>query len=431
MGKIGLIMEREFNQRVRKRSFIITTLVTPLFMVAMMVLPVILSNSNKGNGKTITIGILDKNGRIADKLENPRGVQLLPADTDEEKLAEKWSNYMIIGPDIFTDGRDIAIYTHELLTLDAENAIASQIRNIIEKEKLSSYNIENLDRILSEIKSPVSISVFRTDQSGGHKESSASAALGIAIIFGILTYMFIFIYGGMVTQGVIEEKSSRVIEIMVSSVKPFQLMMGKILGIATVALTQFIIWIALIALLGPLVMHLFAGDLASAAAAGGAVQMDGVNPESVAMLRNITDPGFIARMLVGFLIYFIGGYLLYAAMFAALGSAVDNPQDAQQLQLPITLPLILAFVMMTVVARDPGTPMAFWFSIIPFTSPIIMMARLPYGVPLWEILLSVAVLYSSFLVMVWLAGKIYRVGIFMYGKKPTWGEIIKWAKYKY
>ena len=248
-------------------------------------------------------------------------------------------------------------------------------------------------------------------------------------LFGFLIYMFVFMYGVMVMHGVIEEKNSRVLEIIVSSVRPFELMLGKILGIASVALVQFLIWVALILALGTAALHLLTPDalIRGAAVPGVVPQMDA---GTLAAIRQVTDGGFLLKLFGGFLVYFVGGYLLYAAIFAAVGSAVDNVQDAQQLQMPATIPLVFAIVVMFTTMQNPNGTLSVWCSIIPFTSPIVMMARIPYGVPAWQLALSVALLYGSFLSMVWVAGKIYRVGIFMYGKKPGFAELYKWIKYK-
>jgi ABC-2 type transport system permease protein len=277
------------------------------------------------------------------------------------------------------------------------------------------------------------------DESGDAKESSSVLNIALAYILGFLIYMFVFLYGTMVMQGVIEEKSNKVMEVMVSSVRPFQLMMGKILGIASVAITQFVIWVVFILVVGGAAMGLLGVDEMLAAASATAdpaalaalPEMPAMDSELVAILSTITDPSYLLRIFGGFLLYFVGGYLLYAAMFAAVGSAVDNEKDVSNLQLIITLPIMLALFVMISAMQDPNGPLAFWFSIIPFTSPIVMMARLPYGVPTWEFALSVGLLFVTFVGIVYLAGKIYRVGVFMYGKKPTLGELIKWTRYKY
>ncbi len=224
---------------------------------------------------------------------------------------------------------------------------------------------------------------------------------------------------------------------MVSSVRPFELMMGKILGVASVAVVQILIWGVLIAGIGALAMpHLIPADMMASAQAmqqGGmaAVSGSGFDPDMLQAVAAMSDPGYLIQIFVYLLLFVCGGYLLYSAMFAAVGSAVDNVQDAQQLQLPITIPIILAFVVMMSVMKDPNSQLAIWFSMIPFTSPVVMMARIPYGIPIWQIILSLVILYASFAVLVWLAGKVYRVGIFMYGKKPTLKELYKWARYKY
>ena len=320
-----------------------------------------------------------------------------------------------------------------------ESNITSQIEKILETEKLKAYDIENLDRILDEVKTSVSMQTFRNDKSQEEdsQAQSSTVATVAGYILGFVLYMFLLIYGSMVMQSVIEEKNNRVLEVMVSSVRPFDLMLGKILGVASVAVVQVLIWGVLIVAAGAFVLpHLMpaeamAGVQALQQGAPDAAAMGGMDPEAMQALAAVTDLGYILRIFVCLLLFVFGGYLLYSAMFAAVGSAVDNVQDASQLQMPITLPIILALLMMLAVIKDPNSQMAFWFSVIPFTSPVVMMARIPYDIPLWEILLSLVVLYASFAAMVWFAAKIYRVGIFMYGKKPTLKELFKWVRYKY
>ena len=262
------------------------------------------------------------------------------------------------------------------------------------------------------------------------------AMMGLGL--GMVLYMFLMIYGAMVMQSVIEEKSSRVLEVVVSSVRPFELMMGKIFGVASVAVVQVLIWAVLVCGAGAAVMpHVLPDGAMEAAAAlqqggGAATAAAGdFDPETLGAIALATDVSYLA-MLFGYLLLFVvGGYLLYSAMFAAVGSAVDNAQDAAQLQTPIMIPIILAVIVEMSVLNDPNSPLAFWFSLIPFTSPVVMMARIPYGIPTWEIVLSLVLLYAAFVGMVWLSAKIYRVGIFMYGKKPTLREMFRWIRYKY
>ena len=440
MGKIKIIAEREFNERVRKKSFIITTILMPIAFVAIMFVPALMMNISSDEKKEIIV--VDQSGMVGERLQDDGQMMFSLSDKGFDTLKEENNEVfgiLVIGEDVATNPSNVQLFTYESSTINIESAITEQVRNIIEAEKLKQYNIDDLDRILSEIKTPVSLQVKQLNESGEAKDSSAILNIALAYVFGFLIYMFVFLYGNMVLQGVIEEKSTKVMEVMVSSVKPFQLMMGKILGIAAVAITQFMIWVVFILVVGAGAMSLLGGDeLLAAAQASAAMDpamasMGGaemsIDKDAAALINTITDPGYLVRILGGFLLYFVGGYLLYAAMFAAVGSAVDNEKDTNNLQLPITIPLILALFVMMSAMQEPNGPLAVWFSMIPFTSPIVMMVRLPYGMPdgFW---ISVLLLYGTFLAMVWLAGKIYRVGVFMYGKKPTLGELLKWARYK-
>lgn len=436
MGKIKIIAEREFNERVRKKSFIITTILMPIAFVALMFVPALMMNVSSDEVKEVIV--VDHSGMVADKLTTDGQLAFRPSDVPFEELKEQRNEVfgiLVIGDDVATNPSNVQLYTYESSTINIESSITEQVRTIIEAEKLKQYNIEDLDEILNEIKTPVSLQVKQLNESGDAKDSSAILNIALAYIFGFLIYMFVFLYGNMVMQGVIEEKSNKVMEVMVSSVKPFQLMMGKILGIAAVAITQFMIWVVFILVVGACAMSLLGGEeMLAAAQAGGAMDAVGsagvsIDKEAASLINTITDPAYLLRIFGGFLIYFVGGYLLYAAMFAAVGSAVDNEKDTNNLQLPITIPLILALFVMMSAMQEPNGPLAVWFSMIPFTSPIVMMVRLPYGLPdgFWW---SVVLLYGTFVATVWLAGKIYRVGVFMYGKKPTLGELLKWARYK-
>ncbi len=442
MGKIGIIAAREFNERVKKKSFIITTILMPLFFVALMFVPALMMNIKSDEAKEVIV--VDQSGLIGDRLVSDGQLTFSPSDKSFEELrdeAHEVFGILVVGSDIATNPSNLQLFAYESSTINIEQAITEQVRTIVESEKLKEYNIEDIDAILEAIKTPVSIQVKQLDESGDAKESSSILNIALAYIFGFLIYMFVFLYGNMVMQGVIEEKSTKVMEVMVSSVKPFQLMMGKILGIASVAVTQFAIWVVFILVVGGAAMSLLGVDEMMAAASSasamdpaammGAAGVPSLDDETLSIIRTVTDPGYLLRILGGFLIYFVGGYLLYAAMFAAVGSAVDNEKDTNNLQMPITIPLILGIFVMMSAMQEPHGPLAFWFSMIPFTSPIVMMVRLPYGVPGWELALSVGLLVVTFVGMVWLAGKIYRVGVFMYGKKPTFRELLRWARYKY
>ena len=349
-SKIGLIARREFNERVRKKSFIITTILTPLLMVGVMVLMVWLMNRENNRDKEILV--IDRSGIVAPQLTDEGTLHYRPADRtlDEMRREAPADAYgiLLIGEDIMTNPRAAELYTYESSTVDVEQAVSDQIRRIIEDRKLKAYNIENLDTILAEIDSPITLQTKTISETGETKDSSSILSMASAYIFGLLIYMFVFMYGTMVMQGVIEEKSNKVLEVMVSSVRPFELMMGKILGIASVALTQLLIWVAFITIVGGAALNYFAGDMLQAASAMNAgtampMEMDPDTMDQAVMLSRLTDVRYMLTLVGGFIVYFIGGYLLYAAMFAAVGSAVDNEKDTQNLQLPITIPLLLAF----------------------------------------------------------------------------------------
>ena len=432
MGKIAIIAGREFNEHARKKSFIFTTLLMPIALVAIMLVPMLMMNVQ--SDATHEIVVVDQSGRIAPDLHNTEAITFTTSATQEEALAADRGGIfgiLIIGEDVFTNPSNVQLLSYESSTISIESEITGQISSIIEREKLGEYNITNLEEILASVETSVSLKVKSLGESGEAKDSSSVLNIALAYVLSFLIYMFIFLYGNMVMQGVIEEKSNKVMEVMVSSVRPYQLMMGKILGIASVAVTQFVIWIVFLLVLGSAAMGVFGVD-EMLAATSAATSLDpaaltaavpAMDSDLAVILSTLTDPAYLLRIL--------GGFLVYAAMFAAVGSAVDNMKDVSNLQLPITIPLILGLFVMMSAMQEPNGSLAFWFSMIPFTSPIVMMARLPYGVPMWELGLSVGVLFVTFVAIVLLAGKIYRVGVFMYGKKPTIGELIKWARYKY
>ncbi len=439
MSQVSIIIGREFNERVRKKSFIITTLLMPLLMIGLMFAPMLIMKYSRGDEKQIAV--IDESGLVAPKLQS--GEELVFQTTDlsteaaRKELTDKFG-VLYIGSDILTNPNNVKLYVNSSSSLTVESNITGQLEEIIEAEKLKSYNIENLSQILQEVKTTVGMQTFRNDESQEEESQAKSSviATGVGFVLGMILYMFLLIYGSMVMQSVIEEKNSRVLEVMVSSVRPFDLMLGKILGVASVAVVQVLIWGVLCAVGAAVAVHMMPADVLAGVQAmqhgvpDAAASID-MNPEMLQVMAAVTDFGYILRIFAYLLLFVFGGYLFYSAMFAAVGSAVDNVQDASQLQMPITLPIILALLMMFVVIKDPNSQLAFWFSIIPFTSPIVMMARIPYDIPLWEVALSLVVLYASFVGMVWFAAKIYRVGIFMYGKKPTLGELFKWVRYKY
>ena len=440
MSNVSLIIGREFNARVRKKSFIITTLLMPVLMLGLMVAPALIMEFSRGDEKRIAV--IDESGLVAPELQDGDELSFETTDLSLEEARRELTDrfgVLFIGGDILANPNNVRLYANSTSSIVVESNITGQIERILEAEKLRGYNIENLSQILDEVKTSVSMQTFRNDKSQEEDSQAQSSIVATVLgyVLGFVLYMFLLIYGSMVMQSVIEEKNSRVLEVMVSSVRPFDLMLGKILGVALVAVVQILVWGVLICGIGGLVLpqlmpaDVLAGAQAVQAGMPDAATVEGLNPEMLQAVAAMTDMGYVVKIFVCLLLFVFGGYLLYSAMFAAVGSAVDSVQDASQLQMPITLPIILALLMMLAVIKDPDSQLAFWFSVIPFTSPVVMMARIPYEIPWWEIVLSLAVLYASFVGMVWLASKIYRVGIFMYGKKPTFKELAKWIGYKY
>lgn len=438
MKNIALIVMREFKERVYKKSFIITTLLMPLLFAAIGAAPTLIMIFAKGDTKNISV--IDQSGVVAQKLESNDNIVFTTIhngdlqQTLQSSLAEETFGVLYIGEDIVKNPNNIQLYTNTSSSMLVEESIVDQIEEIIEAERLKEYNISDLKEILEKVEVNISLSTFRNDQQNSASSSAASSFIGIAL--GFVLYFFLMIYGSIVMQSIIEEKSSRILEVLVSTVKPFDMMMGKILGVAAVAATQIVIWGVLIVAISALLIPAIMPDdiLASVEAVKGgadviAMASSGVDIETVTAMASITNTGYIAELISLLFVFMIGGFLLYAAMYAAVGASVDSLQDAQQLTTPITLPIIIAFIILTIVMNDPSSPLVVWCSMIPFTSPIVMMGRIPSGIPTWEIVTSIVLLYSTFIIMVWLAGKIYRIGIFMHGKKPTLKDLYKWLKY--
>ena len=436
MNKIGIIISREFNERVRKKSFIITTILMPLLMIGMMAAPTLMMLFAKGDQKSIVV--IDQSGIIAPNLEGDDEITFTPMDItlDEARADSDIFGVLWIGEDVVDNPSNVKLYTNSSSSMSLESNLASQMEKVIERERLKRYDIENLEQIMKDVKVKVSFTTFRNDLSEeGEDEEATSSTIAylLGLVLGMMLYMFLIIYGSMVMTSVIEEKGSRVLDVLVSSVKPFELMMGKILGVASVAVTQIAIWAVLVCGLSAAVLPALmpedmmqtieAVEMGTMTSAEAGMDVDMLSAVSLA-----TDPVRLVMMFVWLLLFLVGGFLFYSAMFAAVGSAVDSIQDANQLQTPITVPIILALIMAMSVFNDPGSPLAFWGSIIPFTSPVVMMARIPFGIPTWEIILSLVLLYLSVAAMAWIAGKIYRVGVFMHGKKPTFKELLSWIR---
>lgn len=435
MSKIGIVIQREYCERVTKKSFIITTILMPLLMVALMVIPTLIMTM-VGPSET-TVLVIDKSNKIFQKLESNEDVKFIhTSEPLDSALAREDVGAVLVIPENIIEARGLALkyYSNGPSSMTTESLITRQINDAVEADRLKSYQIDDLAKILDDVHSDVALSTLRNDKDS-EEATSSGLSYGIGIMMSLTLYMFLLIYGQMVMTSIIEEKNNRVLELVVSSIKPAQLMMGKILGVTLVALTQILIWGVLItcmsAFLLPALLPAEAmQDVAAVQAGNFAAVSDTENLEIIQAVSLLGSVGYVIKLFGLLTLFLMTGFLFYAAIYAAIGSAVDNIQDAGQLQTVIVVPVIFGFIFAMTAAADPSSNLAFWMSIIPFTAPMVMVARIPFGIPGWEIALSLVLLIASFVGMVWLAGKIYRVGIFMYGKKPTFKEIIRWVNYK-
>ena len=425
MNKLFLIIKREYLSRVRKKSFIIMTLLTPLFMIGVFVVPILVATTSED--KT-TIAIIDNNKinefRLTSNL-NLEYTYLNELNLEQHKttLIETY-DFLLYIPEIDSIQQiesSIEVYSINQMSL----SIKQNVENQIDKKLTNIYLLQsgiNPDQIIKS-QSKSRIKTYVVDEQGENTKGNSEASFGIGLVGGFLIYIFIFMYGTMVMKSVIEEKTNRIVEIIISSVKPFELMLGKIISVALVGLSQFAMWLIL-----GFVFLLIANSLIPSD-----IDVTNLNTNEAVLSSEIGSSLMalpIKSLIFAFLIYFLGGYLLYGSLFAAIGSASDQETDSQQFIFPITIPLIVSFVLVQVVIDNPHGGLAYWLSMIPFTSPIIMIARIPFGVPLHELLLSISLLIGGFLLTTWVAAKIYRVGILMYGKKISYKELWKWLKYK-
>ena len=449
-SKIGIIIGREYAIRVKKKSFIFTTILTPLLFAALMVVPSLIALYSSGEEGQM-VKVVDESGIVMPYLESSKEI-IFEQAAPEESLASLKENFKdsglfaIIGISPLDSNKNLTItaYSEKQLNIDLQSQIRKSVNKAVEDNKLRAYNIPDLDRVLKDIESDVKMNTYTLDeQTGEEKESMVEIYMGIGYIASFLIYMFIFMFGSMVMRSVIDEKTTRIVEVIVSSVKPFQLMLGKIIGVAAVGLTQFLIWVVLtFAIVTGVSAAVGVDKIQESVTAGMPVEqvMEEMNEQNIDMqnleveesefdgiLRALREVNYI-KIVVCFLIYFLLGYLLYSGMFAAVGSAVDNEADTQQLILPVTMPLIIGLFIMLHTFQYPDSSLSFWASVIPFTSPMVMMARIAYGVPAWELALSIGLLIVTFLILTYISGKIYRIGILMYGKKATWKDLWKWMK---
>jgi len=451
MRNIKTIISREYLTRVKKKSFLLTTFLVPVFFAAMCILPSVIMFMAKEDGKKIAV--VDQSGLVMPYLEDSEAVSYTdfseePADSlKAENEALGYDALVVVSPlDSIAKTVSVVSYSSKPLSVDLKDRIASRAEEAVEDYRISLYEMGNLKQIMEEVSVDISVSTYTMDESGEEQITSSEVYMIISMLLSMIIYMFIAMFSGMVMQSVIEEKASRVVEVLVSSVKATELMFGKIIGVACVALTQFFLWILLtLVLVGGFSAFVgfdsLMGDPAQAeqmmdmtAQMGGVdvQEMTAAMTEESGMGAVLTTLGNInwVQMIFAFIIYFTLGYLLYASFFAAIGSAVENEADTNQLQLPVTIPLLLAFFIALYAFNAPDSAVVWWGSMIPFTSPIVMLSRIPFGVPGWELALSVVLLVATFIGCGWASAKIYKIGILMFGKKTNFKDLWKWLKQK-
>ena len=445
---IGIIIRREYFNKVRKKSFLVTTLLVPILAGGGMIALMAIMMTTKEKLKKVAV--VDRSEIVMPVLEDTETIDFV--DYCDFELDSVKANMATLGYDAVLSISEIDPETKSFsaditslkpLGIEMVDVINDKVNSALEDYRVGTYGIEGLEQIMKDVKAHVRVKAYTMDDEGKETVSETGVYAAVSMILGIIIFMFVTIYGASVMSAVIEEKSSRVVEVLVSSVKATELMFGKIIGIALVALTQFLLWIVLTfaivsaasAFMGK---DLFAGQNADPMAM---VQDMGVDASQVeAMTASLEDSGELGAVLttlrtmplgklaIAFVIYFIFGYMLYASLYAAIGSAVENEGDTQQLQLPVTIPLMVAYIIAIYAFKAPDSTIAFWGSLIPFTSPIVMIARLPFGVPTWELAVSIVALILTFGVCAWASAKIYKVGILMFGKKSTWKDLWKWLK---
>jgi ABC-2 type transport system permease protein len=463
MQKIFLIIKREYMTRVKKRSFLVMTILGPILMAALFIVPIYLATRTD---EEKVVDVVDETGWFINKFENNDNYKFVPLYTNLETAKQTLKNtkdhaLLYIPLTKFTVPSSAIIYSDYqpsvhlkdyitgVMTKEIENQkLAAEIKKEIERRNPGYKSSESEETLISEtilknIKSTINLTTIKFEEGGKEAKSFTELSMAVGLIGSIMIYFFIFMFGAQVMRGVIEEKTSRIIEVIVSSVKPFQLMMGKILGIALVGLTQFLLWVIFTAAIVTVVQSAFPEKLKQNSAqqsfTPGSQMMSASKtvPKDQTAADNSSGEIFEAinsinylQMIGAFIFFFITGYLLYAALFAAIGSAVDSEADTQQFMLPVTIPLIFSIVMAQYVINNPDGPLSFWLSMIPLTSPVIMMIRIPFGVPIGELAMSAGLLIAGFLFATWIAARIYRTGILMYGKKVSYREIAKWLFYK-
>ena len=463
LKKLGIIIQREYLNKVKKKSFLLTTFGVPILFAG--IYAVMLFVMLKAEGDSKRIAVIDNSGIVMEKLEDTKLVTFKQlSETDPEAVKNRLGEYdadilLYISPlDSATKSVTATTYADKPMGMETAEVIERRINDAVEAYRIDSYDIPGLEQIMEDVHFNIHLTSYTVDEEGKETISQSEVYMIVSMVLAMALYMFIVLFSGMVMSSVIEEKTSRVVEVLVSSVKSTELMFGKIIGVALVALTQFLLWIVLTGLIIGIVGGIIGMDKITGTLSQNQVEtMPGMtsmndamgNTLSMEQLQALTDTTAVAegptgmeavlgtlgslnytQLIVSFLLFFLFGYLLYASLFAAIGSAVENEADTQQLQLPVTIPLLLGFFIAFYAFRAPESTIVWWGSMIPFTSPIVMLARLPFGVPMWELILSIGLLILTFFACAWASAKIYKVGILMYGKKSTFKDLWKWLKQK-
>ena len=462
---IKTVIAREYLTRVKKKSFFVTTLLVPLIFAATMIIVGLIMSGTKERKQDVAV--VDRSGIVMSHLENTDRLTFTDYSTEnpdsvKARLEEYGKDVLVVVSPLDSVKKTVSVqtYSKDPLGVEFTTGLASKANDAVEEYRVQQYGIDNLSQIMEEVKADVNVTEYTMDDNGNETVSESGIYMIISMLLGIIIWMFIMMFGGQVMASVIEEKTSRVVEVLISSVKAIDLMFGKIIGVALVALTQFFLWILLTGVLVSVATAFVGKDMLSGMAGNPEMmaQTVGVSADQMQTLGNAaaslttaaSDSTEVAagepddmsviigtlvnipwtKLIISFLIYFILGYLLYASMFAAVGSAVENEGDSQQLQMPLTIPLMIAYFIILMAFQNPDSGIVVWGSMIPFTSPIVMLARIPYGVPMWQLVVSIALLLVTFFGCAWLSAKIYKVGILMFGKKTTFKDLWKWLRMK-
>ena len=437
MSKIWIIIQREFMTRVKKKSFILLTILMPFIFAALIMVPLMLATIQGDEQKTVMV--VDKTGRYVGSLKSTANYAFVPtADNKDEFYTEDSEVEAVvqITADLAKNPKAVTIYSPREVKAELLSYVETCLGEQVRREKLSAYNIPELETIIADIQTDFHVATVKRNAEGDETSSNTYIAMTAGFIFTFLIYMFVMSYGGMVMQSVMEEKTNRIVELMVSSVKPFQLMMGKIIGVALVGFVQLAIWGVMLSIILVVCGSVFGLSTAPAApaVAGADAQMAAMaqqagGGEAAEIMSALMGLPY-AELGIMFVLYFVGGYLLYASFFADVGASINAQEDSSQFIMPVVLIMVFGLYAAMYSAENTNGPLAFWASMFPLTSPIVMMVRIPFGVPWWEEVLSLGLLFATSMAFVWISARIYRVGILMYGKKPSLHEMLKWVRWR-